>query len=106
MTRVRARRLAWLVRPGRDTNHFFDGNTQGMGLIVLEAALALAVLVFLIWWTMFSRRRGGEWHDDAPGPAPGDAPGDPPPLQAPDKAAQASEPPQPPERGGTRKDIG
>lgn len=102
MTRVRAKRLAWLARPGRDTNHFLDGNTQGMGLIVLEAALALAVLVFLIWWTMFSGRRQGEWHDDASGPAPGDVP----PLQAPDKGAQANEPPQPPERGGSRNDMG
>lgn len=73
-----------------------------MGLIVLEAALALAVLIFLIWWTMFSGRRQGEWHDDAPGSAPGDAP----PLEAPDTGAQASAPVHPPERGGTRKDIG
>jgi hypothetical protein len=68
-----------------------------MGLIVLEAALALAVLIFLIWWTMFSGRRGGELdglqQDDTKGPdAPSESasPGD----------AQASE------RGGTRKDIG
>ncbi|MFT3857542.1 MAG: hypothetical protein QM742_08615 [Aquabacterium sp.] len=31
-----------------------------MWLIVLEAAAALAVLVFVVWWTMFSGRRGGE----------------------------------------------
>ena len=86
----------------RRTHNFLDGNTQGMGLIVLEAALALAVLVFLIWWTMFSGRRGGEWHDEAPGSTPGEAP---PPL-APDDGAKDGEPLQPPERGGTRKDIG
>jgi hypothetical protein len=31
-----------------------------MWLIVLEAIAALAVLLFLVWWTMFSGRRGGE----------------------------------------------
>jgi hypothetical protein len=76
MTRVRA------IRPDRDTDSL-DGNTQDMGLIVLEAALALAVLIFVIWWTMFSGRRDGE-------------------LQA-DEADSSL---QPPERGGTRKDIG
>lgn len=64
-----------------------------MGLIVLEAALALAVLAFLIWWTMFSGRRGGEWHDDAADPARGEVKDEGSPLQ-------------PPERGGTRKDKG
>lgn len=84
MTRVRA------IRPDRGLNSL-DGNTQDMGLIVLEAALALVVLIFLIWWTMFSGRRGGELHDDdVPDETTGEGP-------APD---------QPPERGGTRKDIG
>lgn len=66
-----------------------------MGLIVLEAALALAVLVFLIWWTMFSGRRGGEWHDEGAGSPP-------------EQEAAVSTPDhdQPAERGGTRKDIG
>lgn len=31
-----------------------------MWLIVLEALGALALLVFIVWWTMFSGRRGGE----------------------------------------------
>ncbi len=31
-----------------------------MWLIVLEAALALTVLVGLVWWTMFAGRRQGE----------------------------------------------
>jgi hypothetical protein len=31
-----------------------------MWLILLEAGLALALLVFVVWWTMFSGRRGGE----------------------------------------------
>lgn len=74
------------------TDNFLNGNSQGMGLIVLEAALALAVLVFLIWWTMFSGRRGGEWHDEGADQAPEQRP-----EQAPDQSA---------ERGGTRKDMG
>lgn len=70
-----------------------------MGLIVLEAALALAVLVFLIWWTMFSGRRDGELHGADPDEAPGGDGGD----GAGGVDGQAA---QPPERGGTRKDIG
>ncbi len=31
-----------------------------MLLILLEALLALAVLVLIVWWTMFSGRPGGE----------------------------------------------
>ncbi|MEY2840646.1 MAG: hypothetical protein RJB60_2945 [Pseudomonadota bacterium] len=31
-----------------------------MWLILLEALGALALLVFLVWWTMFSGRKGGE----------------------------------------------
>lgn len=31
-----------------------------MGLILLEALLALVVLGAIVWWTMFSGRRGGE----------------------------------------------
>ncbi|GAA3987667.1 hypothetical protein GCM10022279_08330 [Comamonas faecalis] len=31
-----------------------------MGVILLEALLALAVFVFIIWWTMFSGRKRGE----------------------------------------------
>ena len=37
-----------------------------MWLIVLEALAALALLLFLVWWTMFSGRRGGERPADAP----------------------------------------
>ncbi len=33
---------------------------QGMWVIVLEALAALALLVFIVWWTMFSGRRKGE----------------------------------------------
>ncbi|MDI9233024.1 hypothetical protein [Limnohabitans lacus] len=31
-----------------------------MGLILLEALLALLVLVVIVWWTMFSGRSKGE----------------------------------------------
>jgi hypothetical protein len=31
-----------------------------MGLILLEALGALAVLALIVWWTMFSGRRAGE----------------------------------------------
>jgi hypothetical protein len=33
---------------------------HAMWLIVLEALAALGVLVFLVWWTMFSGRKRGE----------------------------------------------
>ena len=35
-----------------------------MGVILLEALGALALLVFIVWWTMFSGRKGGERPDD------------------------------------------
>ena len=31
-----------------------------MGLILLEALMALAILVAIVWWTMFSGRKKGE----------------------------------------------
>jgi cytoskeletal protein RodZ len=31
-----------------------------MGLLILEALLALLILVGIVWWTMFSGRRKGE----------------------------------------------
>jgi hypothetical protein len=31
-----------------------------MTLLLLEALLALALLVLIVWWTMFSGRPGGE----------------------------------------------
>jgi hypothetical protein len=33
---------------------------RSMWLILLEALGALLLLVFIVWWTMFSGRRGGE----------------------------------------------
>jgi cbb3-type cytochrome oxidase subunit 3 len=36
-----------------------------MWLLILEAAAALGLLIFLVWWTMFSGRRKGE-RDEKP----------------------------------------
>lgn len=44
-----------------------------MGLILLEALLALVVLIAIVWWTMFSGRRRGELpprSEDEKGPPP------------------------------------
>jgi hypothetical protein len=35
-----------------------------MLLLLLEALGALAIFVFIIWWTMFSGRKKGERRDD------------------------------------------
>jgi len=35
-----------------------------MGVIVLEAMGALVLLLFIVWWTMFSGRKKGERHSD------------------------------------------
>ncbi|MFM7849384.1 MAG: hypothetical protein ACKO8N_12660 [Rubrivivax sp.] len=37
-----------------------------MWLLILEALGALALLVFLVWWTMFSGRKRGERQDQDP----------------------------------------
>ncbi len=39
-----------------------------MWLLILEALAALALLVFIVWWTMFCGRRRGEpaRRDDPP----------------------------------------
>lgn len=44
-----------------------------MWVILLEILVALGLLVFIVWWTMFSGRRRGERRHP-----PGDPPGDPP----------------------------
>ena len=35
-----------------------------MYVLLLEALLALAILIFVVWWTMFSGRKGGERRDE------------------------------------------
>ena len=43
-----------------------------MALLLLEALGALLILVFIVWWTMFSGRKNGELKDSVPpGPDPG-----------------------------------
>jgi hypothetical protein len=39
-----------------------------MWLLLLEALAALAILVFIVWWTMFSGRRRGERAEDGDDP--------------------------------------
>ncbi|WP_439112565.1 hypothetical protein [Hydrogenophaga sp.] len=38
-----------------------------MTLLLLEALGALVLLVFIVWWTMFSGRKNGELPDSATG---------------------------------------
>ena len=61
-----------------------------MGLILLEALGALLLLVGIVWWTMFSGRKGGELKQppavDAPpsdAPIPAAPPASPPPAPRP-----------------------
>ena len=37
-----------------------------MSLLLLEALGALLLLVFIVWWTMFSGRKNGELKDHTP----------------------------------------
>lgn len=39
-----------------------------MWILILEALGALCLLVFIVWWTMFSGRPGGERRDEGPPP--------------------------------------
>jgi hypothetical protein len=49
-------------RPGADIIKLRAslGYPAGMWILLLEALGALALLVFIVWWTMFSGRRRGE----------------------------------------------
>ncbi|WP_171020260.1 hypothetical protein [Hydrogenophaga sp. 2FB] len=44
-----------------------------MTLLLLEALGALVLLVFIVWWTMFSGRKKGELPDAAPSEKDGDS---------------------------------
>ena len=52
-----------------------DRQSEGkdMWLILLEALGALLILIFIVWWTMFSGRKDADRRDEAP-PADDDAP--------------------------------
>ena len=39
-----------------------------MWILILEALGALGLFVFIVWWTMFSGRPGGERRDKEEGP--------------------------------------
>ena len=39
-----------------------------MWLLLLEALIALVILLFIVWWTMFSGRRRGERPDETDRP--------------------------------------
>jgi cbb3-type cytochrome oxidase subunit 3 len=39
-----------------------------MWLLILEALAALGLLLFIVWWTMFSGRRKGDRDDSPPKP--------------------------------------
>jgi len=49
-------------RPGAavDGRAWKEEEANDMGVIVLEALAALGLLIFIVWWTMFSGRRRGE----------------------------------------------
>jgi cbb3-type cytochrome oxidase subunit 3 len=36
-----------------------------MWLLIVEALIALGMLVFIVWWTMFAGRRKGELNNEA-----------------------------------------
>ena len=60
-----------LRNDGRDrikSSIAFQENT--MALLLLEALGALLLLVFIVWWTMFSGRKKGELKDGSAHAAP------------------------------------
>lgn len=63
-----------------------------MGIILLEALLALALLLFIVWWTMFAGRKRGELQAPPPsgeqGPSAADHADPPTPSQPPHKPPQ------------------
>ena len=44
---------------------FEKKNAAPMDVILLEALAAMVLLLFIVWWTMFSGRKRGERHDEA-----------------------------------------
>ena len=47
-----------------------------MILLLLEALLALLILLGIVWWTMFSGRKNGELKEAVEGAVEGDSKGD------------------------------
>jgi hypothetical protein len=48
-----------------------------MTLLLLEALAALLILVFIVWWTMFSGRKNGELPPETPAEPAADRDADP-----------------------------
>ena len=70
-----------------------------MALLFLEALGALALLLFIVWWTMFSGRKNGELPrepDEAPNATPEKTP------DAAPRAADANDTQDKPENGAPR----
>lgn len=77
------------------TNFAHHWSAFVMSLILLEALAALVLLLGIVWWTMFSGRRGGEL-EEVPAAAPSVPEIGPGPSPAPASAsAIKSEPPSP-----------
>jgi hypothetical protein len=51
--------------PGDAAEAFIAIQGNVMALLLLEALGALLLLVFIVWWTMFSGRKNGELKDSA-----------------------------------------
>jgi hypothetical protein len=51
-------------RIGAAASRLAQSRARIMWVIVLEALAALVLLLFIVWWTMFSGRRRGERRDD------------------------------------------
>jgi hypothetical protein len=63
-----SRALAIISGRGNDriahVDHLFTSPGRFMTLLLLEALGALLLLVFIVWWTMFSGRNKGELRDE------------------------------------------
>lgn len=71
------------------------GRIQPMWVILLEALAALLLLIGLVWWTMFSGRKGGERtaaQADALPPSSGSGSGSAPAEQRPSAPGAGTEP--------------
>ncbi|HEX6722900.1 MAG TPA: hypothetical protein VF107_15145, partial [Burkholderiaceae bacterium] len=51
--------------------HGAHRSARAMWVVILEMLAALALLLFIVWWTMFSGRRRGERRRDGDGPDTG-----------------------------------
>jgi cbb3-type cytochrome oxidase subunit 3 len=88
-----ARRVMSVARP---TPHARQRHNSAMALLLIEALLALALLLFIVWWTMFSGRRKGELQDatadENPAQVAEPATGHPPPAGAPSPSTLDGQP--------------